>query len=102
MFETGELLRGSAVNFLHKDFHLEAGDEIEVTFNHPANVQLLDIENYEAYRQGKPYQYHGGYATESPVRLPAPAAGTWHLVVDLGGAPGSVRASYRLLTPQTA
>ena len=67
---------------------------------HPTNVQLLAATNYEKYSQGKPCNYHGGYAKESPVRLFAPSQGQWHLVIDLGGGTGTVRASFRVLSPQ--
>jgi Domain of unknown function (DUF1883) len=86
------------MNFLHKEFDLAAGDMVEVTLDHPANVQLLDPSNYQAYRNGRQYRYHGGHATVSPFRLAAPQAGHWHLVVDLGGNAGTVRASVRVLS----
>jgi len=88
------------MNYLHKDFRLQEGDVVEVTLDHSANVQLLDSANFELYSLGKPYRYHGGYANESPVNLDVPTAGRWHLVVDLGGGTGSVRASVQILSPQ--
>lgn len=91
------------MNFLHGDLReLTEGDVVEVTLDHAANVQLLDTANYEQYRQGRPYRYYGGYAKESPVRLTVPSPGRWHLVVDLGGGIGTVRASYRVLSSQAA
>ena len=88
------------MEFLHKPLQLGPDDVVEIILDNPANVQLLDPENYEAYRQGKLYRYHGGHASESPVRLTAPSPGQWHLVVDLGGGVGSVQASYRVLSAQ--
>ena len=88
------------MNFLHKDLQLAEGDVVEVTLNNPANVQLLDQENYELYSQNKPYRYHGGHTKNSPVPLPAPSAGRWHLVVDLGGGVGTVSGSIRILSAQ--
>jgi len=90
------------MNFLHGDLQLAEGDVVEVTLDHPANVQLLDPANYDLYSQGKAYRYFGGHAKESPARLVAPAPGRWHLVVDLGGGTGRVRASYRVLSSQPA
>lgn len=90
------------MNYLHKDFDLADGDVVEVTLDHPANVQLLDAANFELYRRGKPYRYHGGHAQESPARLSAPSPGRWHLVVDLGGGVGTVRAAVRVLSAQPA
>ena len=80
------------MEFLHNELDLKASDVVEAV-DHAANVQLLDPTNYDHYRNGRPYRYHGGYAIESPFRLRAPFSGTWHLVIDLGGAAGSVRAS---------
>lgn len=90
------------MNYLHKTLDLAAGDVVEVTLDHPANVQLLDPTNYDNYSRNQAYHYHGGYVTTSPVQIAAPAAGRWHLVVDLGGGVGSVRASLRILSAQLA
>jgi hypothetical protein len=80
--------------YLHHQFELGPDEILDVILDGAANVLLLDPENYENYRQGRTYRYAaGGYATESPVRLHPPGPGTWHLVVDLGGGPGSVRAT---------
>jgi hypothetical protein len=86
------------MNFLHQEFDLDAGDIVEVMLDNPANVQLLDPENYDAYRNGRTFDYYGGYVKVSPFQIRAPRAGRWHLVVDLGGDVGRVRASARLLS----
>lgn len=88
------------MNFLHKQLDLALDAAVEVTLDHAANVQLLDDANFEQYRRGQPYRYYGGHADVSPVRVPAPTAGRWHLVIDLGGGVGRVRASCRVLEPQ--
>jgi hypothetical protein len=89
------------MGYLHYDFDTSAGDVIEVTLDRAANVQLLDPENYENYKNGRGYRYHGGYATRSPVRFSVPRAGTWHVVIDLGGGAGRVRAAARLISEAT-
>ena len=86
------------MNFLHQELELGADDVVEVTLDHAANVQLLDTPNYEQYRQGKPYRYFGGHYQETPVQIAAPRGGRWHVVVDLGGGAGTVRASLRVLS----
>lgn len=86
------------MKFLHYDLNLQPGDAVEVTLNKQANVRLLDSINYGRYRRGQKYTYYGGCATISPYRLSAPRPGHWHLVIDLGGYPGSVRASVRALS----
>ncbi len=86
-----------AINHLDFEFIGKPGTIAEVTLDRAANVLLLDPANYAAYQQGQPYNYYGGHATVSPFRLVVPSAGTWHAVVDLGGGPGEVRASLRLV-----
>jgi hypothetical protein len=88
----------SIMNYLHNELQLHSGDIVEVTLDHAANVQLLDSANFDQYKQGKRYSYHGGYYKETPVRLQAPCDGRWYIVVDLGGGPGTVRASLRVLS----
>ena len=85
------------MNYLHYELDLSAGDIVEVTLDKQANVRLLDEANYSLYRNGKRHRYHGGLVKASPVRIPAPHAGHWHVVVDLGGYAGTVRASARVL-----
>lgn len=89
------------MKYLHHEFDVGPSDVIEVALDHPANVLLLDTTNYDNYRNGRQYRYRGGYAKASPVRISPPRAGHWHLVVDLGGGFGTVRASASLLS-QTA
>lgn len=84
------------MNFLHYEYDLSSGDIVEVTLDNQANVRLLDATNYSKYRKGKKHRYFGGLGKKSPIRIPVPNAGHWHLVVDLGGYPGTIRASVRV------
>jgi Domain of unknown function (DUF1883) len=90
------------MNYLHHEFAAGPQDVIEVTLDHPANVQLLDPANWDNYRNGRTFRYYGGSATESPVRLTPPRQGRWHLVIDLGGRTGTVQAWARLLSGEMA
>lgn len=86
------------MKFLHYQFDAGPNDVIEVTLQgNAANVQLLDSINFSIYKNGQRYQYFGGHATKSPVRLVPPRQGVWHVVVDAGGYASSVRASARVL-----
>jgi hypothetical protein len=85
------------MNFLHYELTLGAEDIIEVTLDKQANVRLVDDINFHSYRRGAAHRYFGGLAKQSPVRLKAPHAGKWHLVIDLGGYAGTVRASVRVI-----
>lgn len=84
-------------NYLHYEFDLSEGDSVEVILDGQANVRLLDEENYSLYKNRKRHRYHGGFAKESPVILPAPHAGHWHVVIDLGGYAGTIRGTARVL-----
>jgi hypothetical protein len=87
------------MEYLHQEFDLRQGDVVEVTLSgNAANVLLLDPANYQAYREGRPYHYLGGYARSSPYRIQVPRAGHWHLVVDLAGGPGRVQASGQVIS----
>lgn len=86
------------MDHLHQEFDAGTEDVIEVTLDHPANVLLMDSTNYSNYQRKQQYRYVGGYAKSSPFRISPPRSGRWHLVVDLGGYPGSVRASARQLS----
>jgi hypothetical protein len=91
------------MEYLHKELDLGQRDLVEVILaGNAANVQLLDPPNYQAYREKRQYRYYGGYFTSSPVSLTAPCAGIWHLVIDLGGSAGTVRASVRVLSSASA
>lgn len=88
----------SAMNYLHQE--LEAGPEdlIDVELDGQANVMLLDPTNFEHYRKGATFRYQGGLARNSPLRLVPPQNGKWHVVVDLGGYGGRVRAGVRVIS----
>ena len=85
------------MRFLHFEVDAHHGDVIEVTLDRQANVRLLDGSNFLSFRSGRRHRYVGGLARRSPARLAAPHAGHWHVVVDLGGHAGHVRAGVRVL-----
>ncbi len=84
--------------FLHYDLGTVGPESIaEVTLSNAANVLLMDSANFASYRNNQAYRYHGGYVTVSPYRVRPPHSAHWYVVVDLGGAAGSVRASVRVV-----
>ena len=84
------------MKFLHADFRLSGEDIVVVTLDRQANVLLLDESNYAAYRGSRRYQYYGGWATQSPARVSPPRSGKWHVVVNLGGYEGTLRANIQV------
>lgn len=85
------------MHYLHYEFDVGENDVIEVILDKQANVRLMDDENYAKYVEGQVHSYYGGYAEYSPLKLRVPRAGHWHVVVDLGGYGGTVRATAHVL-----
>jgi hypothetical protein len=65
-----------------------------------ANVKLMDASNFRSYQRGGRHEYFGGYYDRSPVVIPVPKYGHWHLAIDYGGYAGSGRATVQVLSPQ--
>lgn len=85
------------MNPQHYEFDLSSSDVVKVTLDKQANVRLLDSTNFSSYRRGGKHRYYGGSAESSQVRLAAPYAGHWHLVIDLCGYSGTIRPSAAVL-----
>ena len=85
------------MNYLHYDLQLTSDQVVEVTLDKQANVRLLDEVNFLKYQRGEKHQYFGGLTKVSPAHVKPPHAGKWHLVIDLGGYPGTVSASVRTI-----
>jgi hypothetical protein len=84
-------------NFLHYEVEAGPNNVIRVTLDKQANVRLLDSSNFQRYRSGEQHKYYGGLANVSPINLKPPYQGHWHVVIDLGGYAGTVRASVQVL-----
>ena len=80
---------------------LSVGDVVEVTLSGAANVRLLDSVNFSHYQNGLRHNGYGGLAKRSPVRLPVPRSGIWHVAVDLQGLANSTRASVRVISGES-
>lgn len=83
------------MNFTRYDLGQQSrGATVAVTLDGTeANVFLVDSVNLARYQRGDTYNYYGGHATHSPVRLTVPQDGHWHVVVDLGGFVGAVETA---------
>lgn len=84
------------MNFLHYELRLKKGDVVEVKIDKQATVQLLDELSFTNYKKGKKYSSIGGLSKDLLVKLTSPYKGLWHLVVDLGGHAGTVKASVQI------
>jgi hypothetical protein len=85
------------MQFQHYDLgHMSTGEIVEVSLaGNAANVLLLDPTNLSHFRRGRQCRYFGGHQTSSVGHLRIPNSGHWHVVINLGGYAGRVRASVR-------
>jgi hypothetical protein len=72
---------------------LRRGELVTVEVRERANVRLIDSSNLREYERGGRFRCIGGQALRSPVRLQAPNAGHWFVVLDLGGASGTIHSN---------
>ncbi|MBN1647092.1 MAG: DUF1883 domain-containing protein [Spirochaetales bacterium] len=86
------------MKFIH--YQVNAGPEniIQVKLTKRANVRLMDTVNYQKYRMGKPYEFTGGLAEESPVEFRPEEKKQWHIIVDMKGLHGETKAGIRVLS----
>lgn len=85
------------MKYLHFQLKLARNEVIQATLQQQSYLRIMDDENYANYRHGDQYRYHGGMATGSPAVIKPPVAGDWHLVIDLGGADGEVKAAVHII-----
>ncbi len=85
------------MNYLHHEVKAGPNEIIEVTLDNRAHVRVMDPLNFQNYKEGKKYRYHGGFAKKTPVHIKPPCQGLWYVVVDLGGRAGRVGVSIRVL-----
>ncbi|MHA7156481.1 DUF1883 domain-containing protein [Glutamicibacter endophyticus] len=85
--------------------HLERGSTLVITLSRPANVRLMDPENFAAFEDGVEYSARESVARKAPFRLRVPSSGPWFLVIDLEGLGGplvrhSVHVEHRAVPSQ--
>jgi hypothetical protein len=78
---------------------LKKGSTVVVTLKNQANVQLMTGSEYNNYKAGRRYRYHGGRVTQSPFRITVPSNGNWVVAIDLGGYAGRTSASVAVQPP---
>lgn len=81
------------MTFLHWKVPGKAGDLIRVQMDCPAYVRLLDPLNFECYKRGSKYQGDGGWSDRLDVEFVLPYQGAFHVVIDLGGTAGTLKAT---------
>ena len=84
--------------FIH--YQVTAGPEniIQVKLSKRANVRFMNTVNYQKYRMGKPYEFAGGTALESPVEFRPEDKRQWHVIIDMIGLQGETKASIKVLS----
>lgn len=86
--------------YIYKDFNLNGGDIVNVAIDIQSNVVLLDPGDFQNFKAGRGFHYHGGQYDESPVRIVVPSTGRWYVVI-YGWGSGTLRYSINILTRPT-
>ena len=79
--------------------NLKKGSTVVVTLKDQANVQLMPLSEYNNYKAGRRYRYHGGRVTQSPFRITVPSNEHWVVAIDLGGYAGRISAGVAVQPP---
>lgn len=82
----------------HWDFNLSAGDIICIENHRPMDIMLLDDREYQKHKTiGGIYKYQNHNQDVSPIKIPVPSTGHWHIVIKSyeGGAPPRVTTKRR-------
>lgn len=58
---------------------------VEVDLKHASDVFLVNSTNYQNYKNGRQFKYHGGHYTKTPVVITVSGSGRWYLIVRGGG-----------------
>lgn len=85
------------MDFLHSREYLQAGQSVRVDCDTQCNVMLTDDLNFQQYRRGANFRYHGGSYKAFPVVLSAPSTGYWNVTIDLGGGSATIRHSIQVI-----
>lgn len=76
---------------------MDPGHVVEVRLTAPANVRLMNADNFSKYRQGQVHKYLGGHVSSSPYRMLVPRRDHWYVTIDLGGLAGACKHSVQVL-----
>lgn len=79
--------------------YLGASDVLRIRLHHAARCLLLDDINFENYRRGRHYTAHGGWVRQSPTYMKPPNLCYRNLVLDLGGASGTITSAVDIIRP---
>jgi hypothetical protein len=85
------------MNYLVFEVDAYPADTIRVQLEQQCNVQVMDYTNYQRYKLGQKHDFIGGNVTKTPFLIKAPHFAHWYVVIDLGGAAGSLKAKVELI-----
>ena len=85
------------MQFLHYQVKADKDQIIQVVIDNEASVKLMDTFNFSKYQLGKTPEYFGGIYPASTVEFRVHKLDDWHVVVDLDGKMGVVKAYVNLV-----
>ncbi len=91
------------MKYLHKQVKAGRNCVVVVNFDQPCKVMLLKDSQYLKYKDGKTYDYRGGFSENSPVKFILPEGATWHVIIERGSYfnPANINSSVNILPAGT-
>ena len=77
--------------------YLNNGQSVQVDCDTQCNVMVMNDHNYNQYRSGRNTTYYGGFYDRFPAIIPAPHAGYWNVIIDLGGGSANIKYSISVI-----
>jgi hypothetical protein len=60
-------------------------------------VMLTTDNDFQNYRHGRQFRYHGGFFKRLPARIAVPYTGYWNITIDLGGGSANIQYSINVI-----
>jgi len=85
------------MNFIHGREYLNSDQSYRVNCDKKCYIRVMNDHNFNRYRSGQGYSYYGGFYGRMPAIIRPPHAGYWNVVIDLGGASGTISYSLEVI-----
>jgi hypothetical protein len=85
------------MQYIHYKIKADKDQVVQITTDHEASIKLMDTFNYAKFQKGKTCDFFGGAYPASTVEFRVHKLDEWHVVIDLEGRAGFVKASVNLI-----
>lgn len=86
------------MDFIYKEVWLDHNQAVQVQCSHQCNMMLLNDTSFQNYRNGRQFNYFGGFYKQFPAQIIPPSSGKWHFVLDIGGGRANIQYKINIVT----